>query len=83
MNTTELENMIRTILADNLTGIATAPGNIQHTIFARVEDAITASYDAYKKYLAEPLALRTRIITALKEECKRTEVKPFALESYS
>lgn len=68
MNTTELENMIRNILADNLKGTATAPGNIQHTIFARVEDAITASYDAYKKYMAEPLALRTRIITALKEE---------------
>ncbi len=67
MNTTELENMIRAILADNLTGAA---GSAVTTtaIFNQVEDAIMASHAAYRHYMAEALAIRTKIIAALREE---------------
>lgn len=67
MNSTELENMIRAILADNLNG-AVGSKATPNAIFHQVEDAIIAGYGAYRQYMAEALALRTKIITALREE---------------
>lgn len=67
MNSTELENMIRAILADNLNS-GMGSNATEHAIFNQVEDAIMASYGAYQRFIAESLELRTKIIEALKSE---------------
>jgi len=67
MNNIELETMIRTILADNLNAAAVI-NDMQHAIFGRVDDAIAAAHSAYRRYMSQTLALRTKIISALRAE---------------
>ncbi len=67
MNSTELENMIRTILADSLHSKSDAQ-EPQNAIFGQVGDAIVAAQGAYTRYAAETLKLRAKIIAALREE---------------
>ncbi len=67
MNSSELENMIRAILAEKSTQ-TTSPEATSSGVFSQVDRAIDAAYEASKAYMQQPLKIRSDIIALMRQE---------------